>query len=82
MLAPDRSRRPALRKRHASPSSSQQQLKRPKIRSTPTSGGGEEENFDESELEKIDPLLAAEDKEIKRLEKLLGLDKSKNSNAK
>lgn len=35
-----------------------------------------DEEVDTAELEKIDPLLAAEDREIKRLEKLLGIAKN------
>lgn len=37
---------------------------------------GEEESFETKQLEKIDPLIAAEDREIKRLEKLLGISKN------
>lgn len=37
---------------------------------------GDDDVLDVKQLEKIDPLLAAEDREIKRLEKLLGISRS------
>lgn len=47
-----------------------------KLQELESGNDGDDDVLDVKQLEKIDPLLAAEDREIKRLEKLLGISRS------